>query len=221
MAGTLISWISPLIEHNLGKYNAIKKAFYLTALEQIEGDYLEFGVFTGGALTFATKINKRMNWISPQKTRFFGFDSFQGFGEVSKLEQHPFYKDNTFAVNFEKVKKNILAQTKDNEVHLIKGFFNETLDGHEPAEYGIKKAKIIFIDCDLKGPTQSVLNFCRDLIQEGTILILDDYFSYKGNTNLGISGAFKEFQIKNPYFEWRQLYHYGYLGQVFICSSLR
>jgi O-methyltransferase len=219
LAGTLISWISPMIEHNIGKYIAIKKAFYLTALEKIEGDYLEFGVFTGGAFVFATKANKRMKWINHQDTRFFGFDSFQGFGEMETTDQHPFYKDDTFAVNFDKVRKNILNQTKGNEVHLIKGYFNETLDGHKPTEYGIKKAKIIFIDCDLKGPARSALSFCKDLIQEGTILIMDDYFSYKGNSDLGISGAFKEFQIENPNYEWRRLFHYGYLGQTFICSS--
>ena len=219
LAGTLISWVSPIIEHNFGKYIAIKKAFYLTALENIDGDYLEFGVFTGGALVFATKVNKKMSWINQNKTRFFGFDSFEGFGNLDSSDQHPFYKDSIFRVNFTKVKKNILNQTKKDVVHLIKGYFNETLDGHCPDEYGIKKAKIIFIDCDLKNPAKSALNFCKNLIQEGTIIILDDYFSYKGNSNLGISGAFKEFQLENKHFEWRQLFHYGYLGQAFICSS--
>jgi len=220
IASSLIASISPVIEHNVGKYTAIKKAFYLTALENLDGDYLEFGVFTGSAMVFSTKINRKMRWINESATRFFGFDSFEGFGNVDSEEKHPFYRDDIFGVNFNKVKKNILKQTKGSEVQLIKGFFSETLDGKTPAEYGIKKARIIFIDCDLKSPALSALNFCADLIQEGTILIMDDYFSYKGNAELGLSGAFAEFCKLNPHLSWRNLYHYGYLGEAYICSGI-
>ena len=47
-----------MVEHNLGKYHALKKAFYLTALENLHEDYLEFGVFTGGSFVFATKAHR-------------------------------------------------------------------------------------------------------------------------------------------------------------------
>lgn len=220
LASSLIASVSPVIEHNIGKYTAIKKAFYLTALENLDGDYLEFGVFTGSAMVFSTKINKKMKWINKSGTRFFGFDSFQGFGDVGTTEKHPFYRDDIFGVNFEKVKKNILRQSKGSDVQLIKGFFSDTLDHKHPQEYGIKKARIIFIDCDLKSPALSALNFCSQIIQEGTILIMDDYFSYKGNAELGISGAFSEFCKQNPEISWRNLYHYGYLGEAYICSGI-
>ncbi len=220
LAGWIIASISPIIEHNLGKYTALKKAFYLTALENLDGDYLEFGVFTGSAMVFSTKTNNKMKWINKNLTRFFGFDSFEGFGDVDLTDKHPFYRDDIFGVNFNKVKKNILSQTKGCEVQLIKGFFSETLDKKLPQDYGIKKARIIFIDCDLKSPALSALNFCSQIIQEGTILIMDDYFSYKGNSELGISGAFAEFCKHNPKVSWRHLYHYGYLGEAYICSGI-
>ena len=219
MAARFIALISPIIEHNFSKYIALKKAFYLTALEKVNGDYLEFGVFTGGALVFSTRVNRKLSWISGKMTtNFFGFDSFEGFGSAASHDDHPFYTDDTFAVNFQKVERNIKKQTKGSNVRLIKGFFNDTLIDHSPESYGISKARVIFIDCDLMEPALLALRFCAPLLQEGTILLLDDYFSYKGNSKLGISGAFMKFKNEHPEIEWRRLYGYGYLGQAFICT---
>jgi hypothetical protein len=44
---SLISGINPAIVHNLEKYHTLRKVHYLSAIENVEGDYLEFGVFTG------------------------------------------------------------------------------------------------------------------------------------------------------------------------------
>ena len=46
-ASLIIARINPAIVHNIEKYMAIKKVHYLSAIEDIEGDYIEFGVFTG------------------------------------------------------------------------------------------------------------------------------------------------------------------------------
>ena len=58
-ASNIIAKINPAVTHNLEKYHAIKKVMYLTAIEDIEGDYLEFGVFTGSS--FCHSI--RCNWL--------------------------------------------------------------------------------------------------------------------------------------------------------------
>jgi hypothetical protein len=47
-ASMVIATINPALMHNLRKYHALKKVHYLAAIEGIEGDYLEFGVFRGG-----------------------------------------------------------------------------------------------------------------------------------------------------------------------------
>ena len=54
----IISKINPAIFHNIGKYLAIKKAFYLSSIEEIEGDYFEFGVFTGSSFCHAVRCAK-------------------------------------------------------------------------------------------------------------------------------------------------------------------
>ena len=45
-AATLVSNISPFLENTVAKYLSIKKALYITSHEKINGNYLEFGVFT-------------------------------------------------------------------------------------------------------------------------------------------------------------------------------
>jgi hypothetical protein len=54
------------------------------------------------------------------------------------------------------------------------------------------------IDCDLYSSTKPVLEFITNLIDNGTILIFDDWFSYKGSPNHGEQKACNEWLEKNP-----------------------
>jgi len=44
ITSSLLSGLNPAIVHNLEKYLALNKVHYLSAIEEIEGDYIEFGV---------------------------------------------------------------------------------------------------------------------------------------------------------------------------------
>ncbi len=74
MLSLLVSKLSPVLIHNIVKYFAVKKAFYLTSLEELDGDYLEFGVFTGSSFVCALNCYKSIK--NRKSMRFFGFDSF-------------------------------------------------------------------------------------------------------------------------------------------------
>ena len=63
----LIAKLNPAVIHNLAKYMALKKVHYLSAIEEIEGDYLEFGVYEGGTIIDWPKINTNKN------SRFFEY----------------------------------------------------------------------------------------------------------------------------------------------------
>ena len=52
------------------------------------------------------------------------------------------------------------------------------------------------IDCDLKESTRLALEFIKPSIQEGTIILFDDYVFFKGNENQGEHGAFNDFRKK-------------------------
>jgi hypothetical protein len=220
-----ISWfiirIPAVAEHNIGKYGAIKKAFYLTGLEQLEGDYLEFGVFTGSSFVCALRAHKTLRYLGNIETSFYGFDSFVGFGEVSENDTHPFYQDSTFSVHEERVVGNILKKAGNIPVNIISGYFEETLQGKTAGSLGVKKARVVLIDCDLKDPTRLSLNFILPVLQPGTVVIMDDFFSYRGDEEKGVAGAFSEFCKENPGISWRKVSDYGYGGVVYIVSSIR
>ena len=57
-----IAKTNPAIIHNIEKYYIIKKVFYLSSIEEIEGDYLEFGVYTGSSFCHSMRCCK--NYIN-------------------------------------------------------------------------------------------------------------------------------------------------------------
>ena len=206
------SFISPSIIHNTEKHTIIKKALFYKNIENVPGDYLEFGVYEGTSLKGAATYWKK---ISKDKINFYGFDSFTGM-KIEKGDEHPFYGTFDYSTDFEIIKKRFKNLP---EVKLVKGFFQETLKKH-PKEYGINKAAVVLIDCDLYSAAKSSFNFIKDLVSEGAILILDDYFNYKANKNKGVQAAFQEF-CKNNKIECIELIKYGIGGNVFIITKIK
>jgi len=217
----LIAVINPAIIHNIEKYYAIKKVHYLSAIEEIDGDYLEFGVFTGSSFCHSIRCYKKsrklINIIKPE-TRFFGFDSFEGFGDLKEGEQHSFYTDDNFTTSLDDVNKRVKLVSKGIECRLIPGFFEDSLR-NGPENYDIHKSKIIFIDSDTYSSASEALSFCSSTIQEGTFIILDDYYSYKGSRNKGVAKAFNELIKKNG-IDTRKIFTYGMGGAVFVVSEI-
>ena len=62
----IITRIHPVITHNIAKINFFKDSFFSLNLEQVEGDYIEFGVFDGTSLISAyesNKVSSKKKWI--------------------------------------------------------------------------------------------------------------------------------------------------------------
>ena len=59
----------------------------------------------------------------------------------------------------------------------------------------------------------------KSSLQLGTIIILDDYFAYRGQENKGVYGAFKKFITDNK-LKTRQLFSYGMGGVVKIFTKV-
>ena len=62
----IIANLNPAITHNIEKYKAIKKAFYISSIENINGDYFEFGVFTGSSFCHAIRCAKALEKFDDQ-----------------------------------------------------------------------------------------------------------------------------------------------------------
>ena len=129
LVAKFVGLLPPVIAFNLAKYDALKKAFYLTSLEGVQGDYLEFGVYTGSSLSAAINYTKKSFLPRDRPMRYFGFDSFQGFGNLLEEEKnHPFFKDTNFTTSEEMVRKRVSRKVSDkSRVQLIPGFYEQTL----------------------------------------------------------------------------------------------
>ena len=60
LVSSFVASIHSYLDLTIGKYQAIKKAMFITAHDETYGSYIEFGIFTGSSFNFAMKINKKI-----------------------------------------------------------------------------------------------------------------------------------------------------------------
>ena len=132
-------------------------AFSLSAVE-VEGHYLEFGVFTGGTVRLiAGRIGGRI---------VHGFDSFEGLPES-------WSGFNLGKGAFDM--RGRLPRAPEN-VRLHRGWFEQSL----PAWLKINPGAVAFVhvDCDLYTAARTVLALLGDRIVPGTVIVFDEYFNF-------------------------------------------
>jgi O-methyltransferase len=193
----------------------IYKAAHLIASEKIEGDYLEFGVYSGGSFIYAYHVIKsafdpeqepngpersdedaieiKRVW---EKMRFFAFDSFAGLPEPVGIDR----RSNDFVKGKYSCPEEIFrlkiksAAVPESKVVSVAGLFDETCGPETITKYSMKKAAIIHVDCDLYASARTALEFVQPLLTDGTIIIFDDWYCFRGNPNLGEQKAFNEWK---------------------------
>ncbi len=219
LASKIISIINPAVIHNIEKYYTLKKVHYLSAIEDLQGDYLEFGVFTGSSFCHSIRCYQKLKYLKNEENemKFFGFDSFSGFGEIEENDKHPFYTDENFETDRDKVDARVKKVAGSCRYSLIAGYFSDSLS-QGPKSYGIEKTSIIFVDSDTYSSSNEALTFCDETIQLGTFIVLDDYYSYKGSNQRGVKKAFDEFVHRNN-ISVRRVFTYGMGGAVFVVSE--
>jgi len=210
----------------IGPHGCIRTAAQFVTWNQVPGDYFEFGVYRGDtfAAAYHTLCGLRkkhrsrgflgesdspdfQKWLN-DRPRFVAFDSFEGL-PPSAGDRHVDYKVGAFACSEEDFRRNIAQQNVDlNDVITVKGFYDKTLNEETKKKHGLSKVAVAMIDCDLYESTVPVLNFLTDLVQQGTILIFDDWFRFRGSPNQGEQRAFREWQERNPHLQmieyWRE-----------------
>lgn len=145
---------------------------YATDSAKVGGCFTEFGVFKGGTMRF-------MAGRLPQR-QFHGFDSFEGLPE--SWHGYNLIK-GTFSLGGK------LPRVPAN-VQLHKGFFDASLPVWKAAH--ADKIAFMHIDCDLYSSTKTLLDLLADRLQEGTVILFDEYFNYPNWENHEFK-AWKEF----------------------------
>jgi hypothetical protein len=166
------------------------------------GDYLEFGVYTGGTLTC---MHRALDDLGLANVRLFGFDSFEGLPEAARTEGD--WRPGMYKASLEETTEKLnRAGIRWERTTLVKGWFSETLTDELVQEWGLTKASVVMIDCDIYSSTKAALDFCADLIVDDTIIFFDDWgFVPTGDQQSGEEAAFSEFLEAHPEFDVEEL----------------
>jgi len=182
----------------------------------IEGDYLEFGVYKGNSFIIAYNFAEAFKINS---MNFYAFDSFQGLPDNigSIRDEVGFSVKGDFFCDINEFKKNLFyAGINLKKVKIMQGWYDESLNEETKKKLSIKKAAVIMVDCDLYKSTVPVLNFIIDYLQDGTVIMFDDWFCYKGNPYMGEQGAFREWLKNNLLIKATEFHKYCAQGNSFI-----
>jgi O-methyltransferase len=207
--------------------DAIQTAIDFCVYGGITGDIYEFGVLAGWtAHLFAERM---------RDTQFFGdlylFDSFEGLPrqkwqvdadsyDVARgiWESEMALPEDLIAELGMPIEKHIALMLSRlisrDRLHIRKGFFSDSLRDPLPG-----KAAIVHLDCDLYQSTVEVFEALeRDhVLQDGTVLMFDDWNCNRGNPAFGQRRALREFLERNDgRYEVSPYLNYGFNCAAFI-----
>lgn len=205
-----------------GAHGCIHTAASFLAWNQVDGDYLEFGVFRGESFADAYRAierNRRVvasavprspafnTWLE-RRPRYFAFDSFAGLPDGDAARQAD-YVPGAYACSEEQFRANVAADGVDlARVVTVPGMYDKSLVPEVKAKHGLRQAAMVFIDCDLYESTAPVLSFITDLVGQGTVIVFHDWFRFKGSPQQGEQRACREWLQQNPHLElieyWRE-----------------
>ncbi len=210
----------------IDRISALDKAFEFIYKSETNGSYCEFGVYQGVSATRALKTN--LNWQTKTKRKhiekFFLFDSFQGLPALTKNDQLIGYgvfnegqfDDTSPTIVKEKI---VSAGLPFENVAIFAGLFSKTLN--EPAlvsAMGDTKVAIAHIDCDLYSSAGDCLSFLDGRLTDGSIILFDDWFCYRGRPDHGVHKAFDEWCSQGKYYI-SDYFTYSWAGRAFIINT--
>lgn len=211
-----------LIAHNIGKNRALRLIFWWSAVENVKGDYVEFGVATGNSMRGAELAEKRAfskKLAIPRIDRkIFGFDTFESFSSNAGIDSHENWHGSFFSDEFTKVKKRF---RRSKNVKLFQADvldFQTALSQNKGKKFPteINRVAIAMFDMDLYQPTRVALECIYPLIDIGTVLIFDEYYGFKASVKHGEYLALTEFLACHDNLRVREFISYGMGGTSFI-----
>jgi len=185
-------------------------------MNHVDGSYLEFGVFRGSTFSYFYHLFKRYN----MEVSMYAFDSFRGLPQPEGIDAKAGHKQFS-AGEFSCSEQDFIDRLSANGVPrsaytIIPGYFEESLTPELYSRIDLTRAAILWIDCDLYESTKPVLRFIRPILRDGTLLIFDDYYCFKGNRKFGERRAFEEFAATSPHLGFTEYARFGSGGLALI-----
>jgi len=172
---------------------------HLKTLKDVEGDFAEFGVYTGRTLFHLLPMARRL------KKLYHGIDSFEGLPELTKEDHNEeieskvkswFFKGAFKTDKGDDALRRILLRleyTEKKDYFLWRGWIPQVLE-EIPKDL---KFSFVYLDLDLYVPTWDVLKWLikENRLPKGAIIGCDDYIQH---WDIIASQSIKEFLIKYP-----------------------
>lgn len=229
LANKLINFLEqPKIRYKSDAYRRLQNALSYDCKEQwydtimahlrncqMQGDYYEFGVFQGRSLVYAWYFAKNYGL---NDMHFYGFDSFAGLpdSKIDKTSDFTRFDEGNYSCGMDSVINNLKARDVNlNDITLIPGYYKDSLNKLTKQKLRDSKAAVILIDSDIYESAMQALEFCTDYIQDGTIIMFDEFYAYKGHPQKGERKALTEW-CASKRIEVTQFYSYPRQGQSFI-----
>jgi hypothetical protein len=183
---------------------------------EIRGSYLEFGVFRGSMFAQFYHLFRRHRLTVPM----YAFDSFQGLPKPQGLDAVPGFDQfpaGMFTCSEEEFVRQLDRRWVPRSAYtVVPGFYNESLTPDARAALRIPPAALIWIDSVLYESVKDVLRFIEPLLQDGTVLMFNDYYRFKGHPGFGERRAFNEFLAEHPHIHATDYGKFCATGQSFL-----
>jgi len=181
--------------------------------DSLRGDYLEFGVWQGKTFAQAFHYGTRHN----DYMRYIACDSFEGLPVPKGLDAGAEFQQGQFACSHKQFLSNIQVSGVDiQKVITVEGWFDKSLTKEVVSEHQISVAAVSYIDCDLYESCVPVLDFLTPLVQQGSILMFDDWFCFRAAKDKGVQLATAEWLTRNPHISLIDWKCFGPYGKAFF-----
>jgi O-methyltransferase len=159
----------------INRLNNIESCIYSIINDNVEGDFIETGVWRGGAAILMRAILKELN-IADRKV--WVADSFKGLPRPSRSypadHGNKLYTKRILSVSLAEVKNNFTKyDLLDEQVAFLEGWFKDTL-----RQASIHKLSLLRLDGDLYESTWQSLNLLYPKLSAGGYIIVDDYNAF-------------------------------------------
>lgn len=153
----------------------IEECFLDVVADKVEGDFIETGVWRGGATIFMAGLCAAHLATYGEKRKVYVADSFEGLPPPDPKYKHdigdPHHTIKLLAIDLPTVQGNFAKYgLLSDQVVFVKGFFEHSL-----AKAEIGKLAILRLDGDMYSSTIQVLDQLYDKVSVGGYIIIDDY----------------------------------------------
>jgi O-methyltransferase len=160
----------------------------------MEGYYFEFGSHEGNSMRMAWDTFRHLFDYT-----YVAFDSFEGLPEIQPIDEQKIWEPGKLKTAEDEFRRICERHgIPPDRLVTVKGFYEESLNEETRRRFEPRRAAIVNIDCDLYASTVPVLNFVRDFLQRGTVIVFDDWFCFHGDPGKGERLAWSEFLAANP-----------------------